>query len=334
MSTPIETVPASVAAFIGASAGPSAPSRVTSWSEFLTTWPDATALATAVGEFFRNGGQIAWVSPVARVTASAVRRAVEALHPDVSIVVIAADPAARPAVVSAAAEALQGRSALLLIEPRWASVKAAREALAAGVAVALGATGRDVVAYWPRLRRKGALAPVSPLGAVAGVIARTDTTIGYWRAPAGDHAALQGSLSPAIALTDADTELLTPHGINTIRSFPGRGTLIWGARTTSPDPEWRYVSARRLILTLTESIRRGLQRCDRVSAGSLSARSTRRHDPRGRLLRAVRSRHDDPGRYRGRHARRDFRIRSARPRRVHRAGSAVADRRLTRTWIA
>ncbi len=259
MSTPIETVPASVAAFIGASAGPSAPSRVTSWSEFLTTWPDATALATAVGEFFRNGGQIAWVSPVARVTASAVRRAVEALHPDVSIVVIAADPAARPAVVSAAAEALQGRSALLLIEPRWASVKAAREALAAGVAVALGATGRDVVAYWPRLRRKGALAPVSPLGAVAGVIARTDTTIGYWRAPAGDHAALQGSLSPAIALTDADTELLTPHGINTIRSFPGRGTLIWGARTTSPDPEWRYVSARRLILTLTESIRRGLQ---------------------------------------------------------------------------
>ncbi|WP_404434061.1 phage tail sheath subtilisin-like domain-containing protein [Microbacterium lacus] len=259
MPTPIETVPTSVAAFIGASTGPSEPAKVATWSEFLAAWPDSTALAVAVEEFFRNGGQSAWVSPIARVTASAVRRAVNALHPDVSLVVIAAEPAVSPTVVAAAAKALQGRPALLLIEPRWVSVKAAREALAAGAEVALGASAADVVAYWPRLRRKGAFAPVSPLGAVAGVFARTDATLGFWRAPAGNHAALHGTPSLAIALTDSDTELLTRHGINTIRSFPGRGTLVWGARTTSPDPEWRYVSVRRLSMTLTESIRRGLQ---------------------------------------------------------------------------
>lgn len=257
MSTPIETVPTSVAAFIGVSAGPSESARVASWSAFLATWPDSTVLALAVEEFFRNGGQNPWVSPVARVTASTVRRAVAALHPDVTLVVIAADPAASPAVVAAAAQALQGRPALLLIEPRWKSVKAAREALAAGTEGALGATGPDVVAYWPRLRVKGSL-DSSPLGSVAGLIARTDATVGFWRSPAGIEASLSGAPATAIALTDADTDLLTPHGINTIRSFPGRGTLVWGARTTSADPEWRYIAVRRLSLTLTESIRRGL----------------------------------------------------------------------------
>lgn len=249
MPTPIETVPTSVAAFIGASRGPSKSAHVASWSAFLATWPDSTALALAVEEFFRNGGQNAWVTSVARVTASTVRRAVNALHPDVTLVVIATDPAASPTVVAAAAEALQGRPALLLIEPHWVSVKAAREALATGAEVALGATGPDVAAYWPRLRVKGSIES-SPLGSVAGLIARTDATVGFWRSPAGIEAALSGATSTAIALTDADTDLLTPHGINTIRSFPGRGTLVWGARTTSADPEWRYISVRRLSWTL------------------------------------------------------------------------------------
>jgi hypothetical protein len=53
--------------------------------------------------------------------------------------------------------------------------------------------------------------------------------------------------------------VLNPQGVNVIRSFPGAGIVIWGARTVSADPEWRYVNVRRLFLFLEESIDEGTQ---------------------------------------------------------------------------
>jgi phage tail sheath protein FI len=55
-------------------------------------------------------------------------------------------------------------------------------------------------------------------------------------------------------LTTGDQDILNPRGINCIRSFRGRGIRVWGARTTSSDPLWRYVNVRRLFLYLEESI--------------------------------------------------------------------------------
>jgi len=53
--------------------------------------------------------------------------------------------------------------------------------------------------------------------------------------------------------------LLNPVGINCIRAFPGRGIRIWGARTLSSDPEWRYLNVRRLFNYVRESIDLGTQ---------------------------------------------------------------------------
>ncbi len=50
-----------------------------------------------------------------------------------------------------------------------------------------------------------------------------------------------------------------PDGINCIRSFPGQGIRIWGARTLSSDPEWRYLNVRRLFNFVEESILGGTQ---------------------------------------------------------------------------
>ncbi|GAA3389402.1 phage tail sheath family protein [Cryptosporangium minutisporangium] len=100
---------------------------------------------------------------------------------------------------------------------------------------------------------------VPPSGHVAGVFARTDSTRGVWKAPAGVEAIVSGAVDLQHRLVDADQDLLNPIGLNCIRQFPGAGIVTWGSRTLSSDPQWRYVPVRRTALFLKESLRRGLQ---------------------------------------------------------------------------
>ena len=60
-------------------------------------------------------------------------------------------------------------------------------------------------------------------------------------------------------VTQGEQGGLNKVGINCIRSFPGRGIRIWGARTLSSDPEWRYINVRRLFNYIAESIMEGTQ---------------------------------------------------------------------------
>lgn len=105
--------------------------------------------------------------------------------------------------------------------------------------------------------RSGGTIRIPPSGAVLGRYARTDGTRGVHKAPAGTT---DGRLATAVGLAaqygHADQERLNPLGINVIRRLPGVGQVIWGARTTSSDPEWRYLNVRRLFLFLEGSIRR------------------------------------------------------------------------------
>ena len=63
----------------------------------------------------------------------------------------------------------------------------------------------------------------------------------------------------AFQITQAEQGGLNKVGINCIRAFPGRGIRIWGARTLSSDPEWRYINVRRLFNYVSESIMEGTQ---------------------------------------------------------------------------
>jgi hypothetical protein len=93
---------------------------------------------------------------------------------------------------------------------------------------------------------------VPPCGHIAGIYARTDAQIGVHKAPA--NAVVEGALDVQTQLTDADQSQLNEAGVNCIRSFPGRGIRVWGARTLSGLPNWRYVNVRRLFLTLVRWI--------------------------------------------------------------------------------
>ncbi|WP_158852235.1 phage tail sheath family protein [Saccharothrix deserti] len=98
---------------------------------------------------------------------------------------------------------------------------------------------------------------IPPSGHMAGVWARTDATRGVHKAPANE--VVRGAVALETQLTKAEQELLNPIGVNCVRSFPGRGIRVWGARTLSSDPAWRYLNVRRLFNYLEESILNGTQ---------------------------------------------------------------------------
>jgi phage tail sheath protein FI len=98
---------------------------------------------------------------------------------------------------------------------------------------------------------------VPPSGHVAGVWCRSDATRGVHKAPANE--VIMGCNGLAFQVTQAEQGGLNKSGINCIRAFPGRGIRIWGARTLSSDPEWRYINVRRLFNFVAESIMEGTQ---------------------------------------------------------------------------
>jgi phage tail sheath protein FI len=93
---------------------------------------------------------------------------------------------------------------------------------------------------------------VPPCGHVAGVIARTDALAGVFKAPA--NAEIQGAIDLEADLDAGSLGLLNQAGVNCLRAFPARGIRIWGARTPSAAPEWRYLNVRRLVLTVVRWI--------------------------------------------------------------------------------
>lgn len=98
---------------------------------------------------------------------------------------------------------------------------------------------------------------VPPAGFVAGVYANTDVQRGVHKPPANEP--VIGALRFAQEINRFQQELLNPNGINCLRSFPGRGHRVWGGRTTSSDPEWKYVNVRRYFLYLERSIDKSTQ---------------------------------------------------------------------------
>jgi len=118
--------------------------------------------------------------------------------------------------------------------------------------------------YYPWIKiadpvNKGQQIFVPPSGHMAGVWARVGTERGVHKAPANE--AVMGAVGMEVQVSKGDQAILNPNGINCIRSFPGTGIRVWGARTlaTRGNPSWKYVNVRRLFNYLEESLDRNLQ---------------------------------------------------------------------------
>ncbi|MFF4574722.1 phage tail sheath family protein [Streptomyces sp. NPDC001410] len=124
-----------------------------------------------------------------------------------------------------------------------------------------GYDSRYATLYYPWVRvfdpAAGRNTVVPPSGHIAGVWARSDAERGVHKAPANE--VIRGAVDLETRLSKGEQDLLNPIGVNCIRAFPGRGIRIWGARTLSSDPAWRYLNVRRLFNYLEESILLGTQ---------------------------------------------------------------------------
>jgi hypothetical protein len=115
--------------------------------------------------------------------------------------------------------------------------------------------------YYPWIR---VLDPVTrdeihlpPSGFVAGIYARNDIDRAVYKAPANE--VVRGAIGFQTLINKAQQEVLNPEGVNCFRFFEGRGFRLWGARTISSDPEWKYVNVRRYFAYMERSIDRGTQ---------------------------------------------------------------------------
>lgn len=156
------------------------------------------------------------------------------------------------------------RRALLLVDPpiAWTTIDAA----ATGTFPVQGSDAKNAALYFPRIqlpdpKQGDLLADFAPCGAVAGVMARTDSQRGVWKAPAGIDASVNGVRGLTVTMTDLENGRLNPRGVNCIRNFPNIGTVVWGARTLRGADvladQWKYVPVRRLALYIEESLFRG-----------------------------------------------------------------------------
>jgi phage tail sheath protein FI len=93
---------------------------------------------------------------------------------------------------------------------------------------------------------------VPPSGFITGIYARNDNQIGVHKAPANE--VVRGAIGLEILINKAQQDVLNPLGINCLRYFEGRGNRVWGARTVSSDPEWKYLNIRRYFVYLEASI--------------------------------------------------------------------------------
>ena len=279
-SPPIEGVSTSIAGFVGPTrSGPTEPGRepVTSLREYERIYGNGSPLESGGGggprpnfmwhaarAFFENGGRRLRVARVVRADGKA-DDGLEAFEDVDDISIVAApgctfDYAANPDDADAVIGLLLShcermRYRIALIDggngQRVADVRAMRAKFDSSRAAF----------YYPWVR---VLDPVTgrelllpPSGFVAGICARSDEQRGVYKAPANEVVRL--ALGFETEISQAEQEILNPEGINCFRAFEGRGLRLWGARTMTSDPAWKYVNVRRLFVYLEHSIDRGTQ---------------------------------------------------------------------------
>ena len=268
----IAGVPTSITALIGQSvAGPlNQPVQVLSAAVFEQEFGTLTSggdLACAVGHFFLNGGVEARVVRVPDSATDADWQAGLAALDAVDIVNLVVLPAvASPSVLAAAAAYCERRRTFLILDmPTGIDTPDQAEQFAASGAVPLSA---NAALYFPWVQiadpaPDGKPRWCPPSGIVAGIMARTDSNRGVWKAPAGEDATSCGVQGLKYPLTDEENGRLNSLAINCLRHFSALGIVVWGARTIvgrdATPSDWKYIPVRRLALFLEESLYRGTQ---------------------------------------------------------------------------
>jgi phage tail sheath protein FI len=260
---PIDGVSTTNVAFVGfAQDGPFTPTLITNFLEFSASFggfAPGKNLAYAVQGFFLNGGVHCYILRLPpEIQSGTIEPGEIPLGPldalaDVSIV-CCPDEHSISGMTAALVDHCEQRKdrVAILAAPLDADMQSGPPAEAQSSFVAY---------YMPWVLVEdaagGAALVVHPGGHVAGAVVQADLEHGVWKAPA--NLPILGIVGLERQIDDQQQGPLIARGVNVLRSFPGRGNLIWGARTTSQDTEWKYINLRRYFIYLEQSIDQGLQ---------------------------------------------------------------------------
>lgn len=255
-SKQIQGVSTSTPVFLGETQkGPETPTLITSWLQFQTVFGgyfcEDKFLPYAVEGFFSNGGQRLVIKKVCNNNYADALAELES-NPEVALVYVPN------------AQAVSGLADLILnhcekLHNRFAIIDSIKGQSPSNVSKPRASSYAALYYPWIQIRQSdtGKLILVPPGGHVAGIYARTDLELGVNKAPANQQVTVAVNLE--FMVTEAQQGSLNVQGINCIRSFTGRGILVWGARTLASDPEFKYVNVRRFMIYLEQSISKGTQ---------------------------------------------------------------------------
>jgi phage tail sheath protein FI len=157
------------------------------------------------------------------------------------------------------------RAFLLMDAPTsWKTVQQATKPATGVNSLRVGLVKDHSAIFFPQItiQENGLKKDIGPSGAIAGLMARIDSSRGVWKAPAGTEADIRGVSGLELKFSDDENGVLNPQAINTLRLFPN-GIVNWGARTMDGDDdftsEYKYIPVRRTALFLEESLYRGLK---------------------------------------------------------------------------
>ncbi|RZA35696.1 MAG: phage tail sheath family protein [Lysobacteraceae bacterium] len=259
------------------------PRAVTDWAEFRRHFGDHAQVRVAGQDtpnyllyaawcYFENGGKRLTVVPVGRTgdaepTASDYAMALESsLHMNEASIVHAPGAStwsgreAIEDVLVSHVDANPGR--FLVVDPPAGQDLAQVRSIRARLDTPHAAFYYPWIVVADPLAAHGSEPGAAPLllppgGSVCGIYVRVGIERGVHRAPANEP--VRNALRFEVEVNKQAQELLNPEGINCLRSFADRGLRVFGARTMSSDPEWKYVNVRRYLDFLQRSIQRGLQ---------------------------------------------------------------------------
>lgn len=252
---PIQGVSTSTVAFVGETQkGPTAPTRITSWLQFQKVFGGYFGsdkyLPHAVEGFFLNGGQRCYIRKTDSDDYSTALVELEGLD-EIAL------------IYSPNAQAVPNLADLLIdhcerLRNRFVILDSIKGQTPSSVSKPRCVSSYAALYYpWIKIRQEATrgLYTVPPGGHIAGIFARTDSEVGVHKAPANQ--VVKGAMGLEFSVNAAQQDTLNPQGINCIRSFTGRGILVWGARTLTSDLESRYVNVQRLLIYFEQSIKRG-----------------------------------------------------------------------------
>jgi len=266
---PIEDISTSTTGFLGETEkGPTKPTLISSWIEYQQIFGGFFGtnkyLPYAVQGFFLNGGKKCYIS---KVTSSSGAVGLldyvgnpgqntglagfEAID-DISIVYV---PNAQ--AISGLADALIDHCERL--KDRFAIIDSLKGQTPFNLTKPRSTSYAALYCPWINIidTVTASTRLIPPGGHIAGIYARNDFERGVHKAPANQI--VQGIVSLERAITYSEQSRLNIQGINCIRAFTGKGILVWGVRTLSSDPEWKYINVRRLLMYLQKSIHKGTQ---------------------------------------------------------------------------